>query len=60
MVNFNFVIVLVLILVVIKLFVTNEYFSNCSQYGNNYTSCYDSGHCTIMLDMTGNAFCTDK
>ena len=61
MVNFNFVIVLILILIGMKLLVNNEHFtSNCSQYGNNYNPCYNSGHCTIMIDTNGNAFCTDK
>jgi len=58
--TFSFVLVLIIILVVIELFVNKEYFEDCSQYVNNYPQCYDSGKCTIMLDLKGNAFCTNK
>lgn len=33
---------------------------NCNIYGDDYAKCYDSGECTIMLDLEGNAFCTNK
>lgn len=58
-INLNFVIILVLILIFFKFFIVKENFSNCSQYGDDYNQCYNN-NCTIMLDMKGNAFCTNK
>ena len=55
----NFLILIILILIAIKLFLTKENFNNCSQYGNDYNQCYNN-NCTIMLDLEGNSFCTNK
>ena len=55
----NFLIIMVVILIVIKLFLKRENFTNCSQYGSDYNKCYNN-NCTIMLDLEGNSFCTNK
>lgn len=60
----NFIIILIIVLVIIKLFNNSkqENFANtnCSLIKDNYSQCYDSGDCTIMLDLKGNSFCTNK
>lgn len=57
----NFVIILLIVLVILKLLGhAQENFTNCSLIKNNYSQCYDSGDCTIMLDLDGNSFCTNK
>jgi len=57
---YGFVLILIIILILIKLFIRTENFDDCYQYGDNYNQCYDSGKCTIMIDLKGNAFCTKK
>ena len=60
------IIIILIILIIIKFFKNYENFKSChkidecSKYGNNYNACYNSGHCTIMDDLAGNAFCTSK
>ncbi len=54
-----FLIVIILILIIIKLFLRKENFSNCEIYGNDYNQCYNN-NCTIMIDLEGNSFCTNK
>ena len=57
---YSLVLILIIILGIIKIFEQRENFDDCGQYGNNYPQCYDSGNCTIMIDLQGNAFCTNK
>lgn len=54
-----FVIILVIILVVIRLFSRTENFTDCSQFSDDYNKCYNNG-CTVMIDVVGNSFCTNK
>ena len=57
----NFIILLLVILVIIKIYIANkENFTDCSQFGDNYNQCYNSGDCTVMVDLKGSAFCTNK
>ena len=61
-----FIVLLLIILIIIRIFNIFENFQSChkidecSKYGNNYSACYNSGECTIMNDLDGNAFCTSK
>ena len=55
----NFLIVIIIILIVIKMFFRKENFIDCSQYGGDYNQCYNN-NCTVMLDLEGNSFCTNK
>ena len=54
-----FLIIIILILISIKFYGIKENFNNCSQYGNDYNQCYNN-NCTIMVDLEGNTFCTNK
>jgi hypothetical protein len=67
------VVILVIILVIIQFIFFKERFGltlekfacphkqdECTRYGQNYSACYNSGHCTIMDDIQGNPFCTSK
>ena len=57
--QFNFLIIIILILIAIKLFYRKENFTDCSQLSNDYNQCYNN-NCTIMVDLQGNSFCTNK
>ncbi len=57
--TYGFVIILLIILASIQIFLNKEYFTDCSQYGNDYNQCYNN-NCTVMLDLAGNSFCTNK
>jgi|LauGreDrversion4_2_1035121.scaffolds.fasta_scaffold366179_2 hypothetical protein len=52
--------ILLLILAMFFLLNNKEHFSDCKKYKDNYDSCYKARDCTIMLDLAGNAFCTDR
>lgn len=54
-----FVVILVIILVIIKLFFGIENFTDCSKFNDDYNKCYNNG-CTVMIDVAGNSFCTNK
>jgi len=58
--TYNFIIILIIILIFIKLFIHRENFDECAIYGDNYNQCYNSGNCTVMIDLKGNSFCTNK
>jgi hypothetical protein len=53
-----FLIIIVIILVSIKLFYKKENFTDCSQF-YDYNQCYNN-NCTVMIDLKGNSFCTNK
>ena len=58
------IVLLIAIIIGFKLYdascVKRDNFTNCGLIKNNYSECYDSGDCTIMLDLEGNSFCTSK
>ena len=63
----GFIIILLILLFAINLYTTKEYFDvchrfdKCSQYDSkSYSQCYNSGECSVMVDLIGNAFCTSK
>lgn len=63
----GFIILLILMLFVINLYVVGEpfgichKFDKCSKYDSKpYSQCYNSGECSVMVDLIGNAFCTSK
>ena len=60
MLSTNTIIILLLILVMFFLLNKKEYFSDCKKHKDDYDSCYKARDCTIMLDLAGNAFCTDR
>lgn len=62
-----FIVLLFTSLFVINLYTIGEYFNvcnrfdSCSKYDSkSYSQCYNSGECTLMIDLIGNAFCTNK
>lgn len=62
-----FVIILIFILFVINLYSTKEHFNICQRYdkcskhnGETYSQCYNTGECTVMIDLLGNTFCTSN
>ena len=62
-----FIILLILILLAINLYVVGEpfdichRFDKCSKYDcKPYSQCLNSGECSVMVDLIGNAFCTSK
>jgi hypothetical protein len=62
-----FIIMLFVLLFVINLYSPGEYFNvcdrfdKCSKYDSKpYSQCYNSGECSVMIDLIGNAFCTSK
>lgn len=63
----SFVILLIIILVIINLYSKEEQFDVCALYdkcskynGKSYSQCYNTGECSVMIDLIGNAFCTSK
>ena len=63
----GFIILLIFILFAINLYVIGEPFDichkydKCSKYDNKpYSKCYNTGKCSVMIDLLGNAFCTSK
>ncbi len=63
----SFIVVLILLLVIINLYSPVEHFDVCKRYdkcskydGQSYSQCYDTGECSVMIDLIGNAFCTSK
>jgi hypothetical protein len=63
----SFIVVLILILVIINLYSPAEHFDVCKRYdkcskydGKSYSQCYNTGECSVMIDLVGNAFCTSK
>ncbi len=62
-----FIIMLFVLLFVINLYSQDEHFNlcdrfdKCSKYDSKpYSQCYNSGKCSVMIDLIGNAFCTSK
>ncbi len=60
MLSTNTLIILVVVLVIFYLWKQQENFSNCKMYKDNYDACYKAKDCTVMLDLGGQAFCTDR
>ena len=63
----GFIMILLLLLFVINLYTSNEQFNLCNRFdkcskhdSKSYSQCYNSGECTVMVDLIGNAFCTSK
>ena len=63
-----FVIILLAIFIFVNFsFMMNENFDlcreydKCSKYDNtSYSKCYNTGECSVMIDLLGNTFCTSK
>ncbi len=62
-----FIILLFVLLFIVNLYSSGENFDichrfdKCSKYDSkSYSQCYNSGECTVMVDLIGNAFCTSK
>lgn len=62
-----FIIILFVLLFVINLYSQDEHFyvcdrfDKCSKYNSKeYSQCYNSGECSVMIDLIGNAFCSSK
>lgn len=62
-----FIILMFVILFCVNLYTTIEHFDVCSRFDScskynskSYSQCYNSGECTVMIDLIGNAFCTSK
>ncbi len=60
MLSSNLIIILLIVLVILYLWKRTEHFSDCKKYKDNYDACYKARDCTIMLDLGGQAFCTDR
>ena len=67
MLRIGFIVLLIFLLFAVNLYTINESFDvcqrfdKCSKYdGKPYSQCYNSGECSIMIDLIGNAFCTSK
>jgi len=67
MLKIIFIILLLVLLFIINLYTTGEHFDICHRYDScskydskSYSKCYNSGKCTVMVDLIGNAFCTSK
>ena len=61
------VIILLILVFVINLYTNKEHFNVCDRYDKcskynkkSYSQCYDSGECSVMVDLIGNTFCTSK
>lgn len=62
-----FIMLLCVLLFVVNIFTNDEYFNICHRYDScskynseSYSKCYNSGKCTVMIDLIGKAFCTNK
>lgn len=62
-----FIIILFVLLFAINLYSSIENFNichrfdKCSKYDSKpYSQCYNTGECSVMVDLIGNAFCTSK
>lgn len=67
MLRIGFIVLLIFLLFAVNLYTINESFDvcqrfdKCSKYdGKPYSQCYNSGECSVMIDLIGNAFCTSK
>lgn len=67
MFKIEFIAILLFLLLIVNLNVISETFDichkfdKCSKYDNkSYSQCYNSGDCSVMIDLIGNAFCTSK
>lgn len=67
MLRIGFIILLILLLIVVNLYAFEESFNVCEKYDKcskyndkSYSQCYNSGECSVMIDLIGNAFCTSK
>lgn len=63
----GFIVLLIFLLFAVNLYVVGEpfdichKFDKCSKYDSKpYSQCYNSGECSVMVDLIGNAFCTSK
>jgi hypothetical protein len=63
----EFIVLLLFLLFVVNFYVVGESFNichkfdKCSKYdAKSYSQCYNSGECSVMVDLIGNAFCTSK
>ncbi len=63
----GFIVLLIFILFAVNLYVIGEpfdichRFDKCSKYDkSSYSQCYNSGECSVMIDLLGNTFCTSK
>ena len=63
-----FVIILLAIFIIVNLlfmrwegFDICQSYDKCSKYDNStYSKCYETGECSVMIDLIGNTFCTSK
>jgi hypothetical protein len=62
-----FIILLFVLIFAINLYTSREQFDVCDRFdkcsklhSKSYSQCYNSGECTVMIDLIGNAFCTSK
>jgi hypothetical protein len=63
----HLIVILLIILFTVNLYSFEEKFDvcrrfdKCSKYDSkSYSQCYNSGECNVMIDLIGNAFCTNK
>jgi hypothetical protein len=63
----KFIVILIFLLFIVNFYVILEpfdichRFDKCSKYDNkSYSQCYNSGECSVMIDLIGNTFCTNK
>lgn len=63
----HFIILLILLLVAVNLYTIEEPFDICHRFDkcskfdkSSYSQCANSGECSVMIDLIGNAFCTSK
>lgn len=65
----NFIILLIFLLFIVNWYIITytesfdicQVYDKCSKYdGKSYSQCYNSGTCSVMVDLIGNAFCTSK
>jgi hypothetical protein len=63
-----FIIILLAVLIIVNYsFVITEGFDLCQRYDkcskydkSTYSKCYESGECSVMIDLLGNTFCTTR
>jgi len=67
MLKIGFIILLIFLLFAVNFYIAGEpfdicyKFDKCSKYDTSpYSQCYNSDECSVMVDLIGNAFCTNK
>ncbi len=63
----SFIVILLILLFVVNLYTVKEQFNICDRYdkcskydGKEYSKCYNTNECSVMIDLIGNAFCTSE